>query len=69
MLSLLLCVVCTLPRLEGWHIALTVIGASALVVAIVITIVGIVLAYKRKWTGELYCTSPKFSNNSQSLYF
>jgi len=46
------CVACTLPRLEGWHIALTVIGAITFVVAVAINILGMVLSCMRRCTGE-----------------
>lgn len=44
--------VCTLPRLQAWHIALTMFGAVALLVAIVINITGILVSCHRK-PGEL----------------
>ena len=44
--------VCTLPRLQAWHIALTMFGAVALLVAIVINITGIMVSCHRK-PGEL----------------
>ena len=41
-----------LPRLIGWHIALIVIGALALVISEVIIIIGMMLSCHKK--SELY---------------